>query len=313
MPTCDDPDVRPRLIAVGALLVLSAGIADAGARAGDGPHRHMAAASTSNDDPGSFVAGQPTASVAPLVTSTPTAARKNATNHGNDVHGVVTDSAGRPLAHVHVGYDVSLPDAPSYQPVAVTDDHGRFAVACLTQRTDPTVPALLFSSFDAESGTVDQQAPDIAWTEAAQGCGPASGPGMTVTTSPGAAVQGTLYQHGRPVNRTGVRIGVQCDGMPRGNVATFVVQVATEVDATDGHYRIAGLRSDNCAIGVFDHPGARGREVVQDVTVTEGSTTQLDVHDNGQDYFPGDQSGNGGGGGSASPSPTPTCLAICPP
>lgn len=239
---------------------------------------------------------------------------------GRDVHGVVVDEANRRLAGVHVAYDESLPDAPSFRPVAVTDAAGRFSVPCESRSIAPTLPPLLLSAYDGASGLVDPAAPDVAWVEIAQQCGSTSGPstsdpstsrlGVRLVMSRGAVLQGTLFQHGQPANRAGLRVGLACDGMPRGNINAFVAQVAAAVSPSDGRFRLTGMRTDRCAVGVFDQPARGGREVVLQVDVTAGRTTHLDVHDDGQDHFPG----RGGGGSTPSPTPSPsaTCLALCP-
>lgn len=260
----------------------------------------------------------------PVATSTPSPAAKPRPRPrpavrivpgpaGRDVHGIVVDMSGRRLAGVHIAYDESLPDAPGFRPVAVSDAAGRFAVPCETRNLAPATPPLLFSSYDGATGLVDPKAPDVSWVEIAQQCDSASSVGVRVTMTAGATLTGTLYQHGKPARTKGIRVGVDCDGMPRGNVNAFDAQVSAAVDPRDGSYRITGLRSDRCAVGVFDRPGAAGREVVLQVDVTAGSTTHLDVHDDGQDHFPGR-------GGQPSTSPTPssspspggTCLAVCP-
>jgi hypothetical protein len=229
---------------------------------------------------------------------------------GHDVHGIVVDAAGHRVAGVHVGYDESLPDAPGFRPMGVTDAAGRFAVPCESRSIAPTAPALIFSSYDAATGIVDPRAPNVAWVEIAQQCASSASIGVRVTVSSGAALTGTLYEHGAPVHAAGWRVGVECDGMPRGNVNAFYAQVSAVVDARTGTFRLAGLRTDRCAVGVFDRPAGAGREIVLQVDVTAGRTTHLDVHDDGQDHFPG----RSGGGPSASPTPTPSssCLAVCP-
>jgi hypothetical protein len=211
---------------------------------------------------------------------------------------------------VHVAYDESLPDAPGFRPLAVTDAAGRFAVPCESRSIAPSTPALLFSSYDGATGVVDPRAPDVAWAEIAQQCGPAGSIGVQVVLTNGAALAGTLYEHGAPARTAGLRVGVECDGMPRGNVDAFYAQVSAAVSPRDGTFRLAGLRSDQCAVGVFDKPSGRGREIVLQADVTAGRTTHLDVHDDGQDHFPG----RAGGGSSPSPTPAPssTCLAVCP-
>ena len=228
---------------------------------------------------------------------------------GHDVHGIVVDESSNRLAGVHIAYDESLPDAPGFRSIAVTDAAGRFSVPCESRNVAPTRPPLLFSSYDGATGLVDPHAPDVAWVEIAQHCDVPGSLGVRVTMSKGATLTGTLYQHGSPVHIYGVRVGVECDGMPRGNVNAFYAQVSANVSARDGTYRIRGLHTDRCAVGVFD--GSKpGREVVLQVDVTAGRTTRLDVHDDGQDHFPGKR----GGQPSASPTPTPssTCLAVCP-
>lgn len=228
---------------------------------------------------------------------------------GHDMHGVVVDGSGRRLAGVHVAYDESLPDAPGFRPVAVTDAAGRFAVPCETRSVAPATPPLLLSSYDAATGLVDPAAPDIAWVEIAQECGSPSSPGVRVTASGGAALTGTLYQHSAPATRAGLRVGVECDGMPRGNVDAFRAQVLAAVSTRDGTFRLTGLRSDRCAVGVFDRAGGAGREIVRQVDVTAGRTTRLDVRDDGQDHFRGPSAPPSP---TPSPSPTGTCLAVCP-
>lgn len=229
---------------------------------------------------------------------------------GRDVHGVVVDTAGHRLAGVHVAYDESLPDAPSFRPVAVTDAAGRFAVPCESRNVAPATPPLLLSSYDGATGLVDPDAPDVGWVEIAQQCEASSSLGVQVTMTAGATLTGTLYEHGARAHTAGLRVGVECDGMPRGNVNAFYAQVSATVSPRDGTYRIAGLHSDRCAVGVFDRPDAAGREVVLQVDVTAGSTTHLDVHDDGQDHFPGKTGGQPSA--SPTPSPTSTCLAVCP-
>ena len=229
---------------------------------------------------------------------------------GHDVHGIVVDESNNRLAGVHVAYDESLPDAPGFRSIAVTDAAGRFSVPCESRNVAPSRPPLLFSSYDGATGLVDPKAPDVAWVEIAQHCESSGSLGVRVTMSVGATLTGTLYQHGSPVHTSGVRVGVECDGMPRGNVNAFYAQVSAAVRPQDGTYRIVGLHTDRCAVGVFDGPKGAGREVVLQVDVTAGRTTHLDVHDDGQDHFPGKR----GSQPSASPTPTPsaTCLAVCP-
>ncbi|MDQ1698140.1 MAG: hypothetical protein QOG34_3 [Frankiaceae bacterium] len=229
---------------------------------------------------------------------------------GRNVHGIVVDAANNRLAGVHIAYDESLPDAPGFRPVAITDDAGRFAVPCESRDIAPSRPPLLFSSYDGASGLVDPRAPNVAWVEIAQQCQRSGSLGVRVTMTPGAALVGTLYQHDAPAQTAGVRVGVECDDMARGNVDAFYAQVSAAVDPRDGTFRIDGLRSDRCAVGVFDPGKNAGREVVLQVELAEGRTTHYDVHDDGQDHFPGKP----GSHPSSSPTPVPTstCLAVCP-
>ena len=286
------------VVAIGALVAVLSGL-------GDGGGARKAAADLPAVAP-------PVASGAPSPTAKPRTkphpqVRVVTSPAGHDVHGVVVDESNNRLAGVHVAYDESLPDAPGFRSITVTDAAGRFSVPCESRNVAPTRPPLLFSPYDGASGLVDPKAPNVAWVEIAQQCGSSSSLGVRVTMSKGATLTGTLYQHGSPVHIYGVRVGVECDGMPRGNVNAFYAQVSADVSARDGTYRIAGLRTDRCAVGVFDGPKP-GREVVLQVDVTAGATTRLDVHDDGQDHFPGKR-----GGPSASPTPTPssTCLAVC--
>jgi hypothetical protein len=95
--------------------------------------------------------------------------------------------------------------------------------------------------------------------------------------------------------------------MPRGFVNGFVPQVVAAVDARTGRFRLTGLRTDHCAVGVLDRPGRVGRELLVDVAVTAGRTTTRDVHDDGRDA-------SGGPPPSPEPapsSPPPTCLLLC--
>jgi hypothetical protein len=296
-------------------VVVAVGALDIAVRAalgsGGGPH------------PSPVAAGLP-GIAPPVVTPSPSATPKTPPRRrppvrivtspaGRAVHGIVVDEAGHRLAGVHVAYDESLPDAPAFRPVAVTDPAGRFSVSCESRNFAPATPPLLFSPYDGATGLVDPNAPEVAWVEIAQQCESSGSLGVRVTMTQGATLAGTLYQHGAPAHTAGLRVGVECDGMPRGNVDAFYAQVSAAVSPHDGTFRLTGLHSDRCAVGVFDRAGAAGREVVLQVDVTAGRTTHLDVHDDGQDHFPG----KGGGGPSASPSPSPdpspgTCLAVCP-
>jgi hypothetical protein len=303
------PGARGRLAVLALVLVVAAGalvvLVRAGLGHGGGTHE------TAADLP---AVAPPPVTAAPTATPTkrarPRAHVKVVTGPaGQDVHGIVVDASNNRLPGVHVAYDESLPDAPGFRPVAVTDAGGRFAVPCESRNVAPRTPPLLFSTYDGASGLVDPKAPNIAWVEIAQQCGRTGTLGVRVTMTQGATLTGTLYQHGDPARTAGLRVGVECDEMPRGNVNAFYAQVSAAVDPHDGTFRVTGLRTDRCAVGVFDRPHGAGREVVLQVDVTAGQTTHLDVHDDGQDHFPGKTSGQP----SASPTPTPssTCLAVC--
>lgn len=301
--------MRGRLAALAVVIVIAALDIVIRAALGHGGATQEAA----NDLPGvgQPIAPGPTASATPSARPRPRPTVKIVTSRtGRDVHGIVVDTANNRLAGVHISYDESLPDAPAFRPVAVTDAAGRFSVPCESRSIAPTTPPLLFSSYDGATGLVDPNAPPVGWLEIAQQCGPSSSLGVRVTMSSGATLTGTLYQHGAPAHTAGVRVGVECDGMPRGNVDAFYAQVSAAVNPRDGTFRLTGLHSDRCAVGVFDGPKRAGREVVLQVDVTAGRTTHLDVHDDGQDHFPG----RSGGQPSASPTPSPssTCLAVCP-
>ena len=292
------------VVAVGGLDILVRGALGHGGGGGS----HETAASLPPVAP-------PVASAAPSGTAKPRPRPRPAVKvvtspAGRAVRGIVVDTAGHRLAGVHIAYDESLPDAPSFRPVAVSDVAGRFSVPCESRNIAPAIPPLLFSPYDGATGLVDPNAPAGAWLEIAQQCEAAGSLGVQVTMQAGATLTGTLYQHGTRVHTAGIRVGVECDGMPRGNVNAFYAQVAAAVDPHDGTYRITGLRSDRCAVGVFDRPGAAGREVVLQVDVNAGGTKRLDVHDDGQDHFPGKTGGQPST--SPTPSPTSTCLAVCP-
>ena len=196
-----------------------------------------------------------------------------------DVHGVVTNGSGQPLAGIYVTIENNTPDTWSRDVGAVTDSRGRFRVRCHLDANGNVSWRGLFVSDFPVSGDVPQALPDGAWKRITPECGLADDPDINVVLAHGADVEGTLLDAaGDPDVGTRNRIGVRCDGLPHGFINGWAPQLSFAVDPKTAHFRVYGLITDHCELGVIKPDGTR-TQLTDSIAVTEGKTVHQDVRE----------------------------------
>lgn len=196
-----------------------------------------------------------------------------------DIHGVVTDSSGKPLAGLYVTVERNQPDSWFRESGTVTDSRGRFRLRCeIDSGADVPWSAVFISAFPA-SRKVPVGLPDGAWKRIAPDCGRADDPGVHVVLAHGADVAGTLLKpDGSPDIGTRRRIGVDCDGLPHGFIAGWAPQLSFAVDPNTARFRVYGLITDHCSLGVIEPDGTR-TQLTDKIALTEGTTVNRDLRE----------------------------------
>ncbi|MDX6224088.1 MAG: hypothetical protein QOE64_464 [Frankiales bacterium] len=196
-----------------------------------------------------------------------------------DIHGVVTDANGKPLVGIYITTESNVSDGWVREAGTVTDTHGRFRLRCQTDAQAHVAWRGVFVSVFPVSGAAPAGLPDGAWRRITPECGLADDPDVTVVLPRGADVVGTLLdQNGEPDVGTHNRIGVHCDGLPHGFIQGWAPQVSFAVDPATARFRVYGLDTDHCDLGVIAPDGTRTK-LTDSIAVTEGTTVHQDVRE----------------------------------
>jgi hypothetical protein len=195
------------------------------------------------------------------------------------MHGVVTDAGGEPLAGLYVTVETNTPDTWDREAGTVTDSRGRFRLRCQIDAEGNVPWTGVFISAFPVSGTVPAGLPDAAWKRIAPECGLADDPDLHVVLARGADVAGRLLKaDGTPDIGTHNRIGVRCDGLPHGFIQGWAPQLSFAVDPETARFRVYGLTTDKCDLGVVEPDGTRTK-LSDSIAVAGGTTVNHDLRE----------------------------------